>query len=415
MNSHSKESYLASEGTKLVPLRRNWHFQSYWIGATAGGLGTSIVNLAVPLLILSSTHSPALAGGYSAVLTVSQLALSIPAGVIADRVNRRALLITAEAIRIMSVAGLVAALVLHDVSWLEIVFLAVALGAALALGTPTRALVLRSIVPQEQLTQALSQDEIRIRIASLFGPVLAGALYEIGRLGPFVAILIGYGVALATASLVPFDGRVKRTAKASLRGALLGISILRRDVTFRALVGLGAVGNVLSVAVVLPSVVILQNQGYGGGAIGLALAGEALGGMAGAFLVRWLHSLMAPGKLLLILSWCTILPVAALAIPWGPIWVFAMLFIVGVGIPARMVAVDIMIYRRVSDEVRGRVISVALTVQTVGSSIGNMLAGFTLAALSPQHAVWVICLVVAVSLTALSAGRGLRQARWPGP
>ncbi|WP_159029174.1 MFS transporter [Streptomyces viridochromogenes] len=398
---------------KLIPLRLNWNFQFYWIGATAGGLGTSIVNLAVPLLILSSTHSPALAGGYSAVLTISQLALGIPAGVVADRINRRALLITTEVIRLLSVAGLVAALLRDDVSWIKIVLLAIALGAALALGTPVRALVLRSIVPPEQLTQALSQDEIRIRVASLFGPVLAGALYEVGQLGPFIAILVGYGIALGTASLVPFDGRVQRKAQASLRGVTAGISFLWRDTTFRALVSLSAVANLLAVAVVLPAVLLLQHQHYGGGAIGFALTGEALGGMVGAFLTRWLHSLMAPGKLLLILSWCTVLPVVALVIPWGLIWVFAMLFVIGVGVPARMVALDIMVFRRANDEVRGRVISVVLFAQAIGSSFGNTLTGFLLSILSPQGAVWTICLAVTVPLVFLTAGKSLRQASWP--
>lgn len=374
----------------------------------------AIANLALPLFILSKTHSPALAGSFSASLTASQLLLAIPAGALCDRVNRRILLISSELLRLVSVSGILIALKCGIFSFFQMYIAAIMLGGSLAIGTPVRALVLRSIVHRDQLTQALSQDEVRLRIASLLGPTLAGALFSLGRVAPLVAILGSYTIALFTASFVRYDGRVlTSSAPQARRGAFIGLNILRQDSILYSIIGIAALVNVIAVAVVLPIVVTLQRQHFGTSATGIALAGEAVGGMAGAFLTTRLHKLMPPGRLLLTISWSCVPLVAALAIPWGPIWIFSMLFLIGIGIPVRLVMIDIMIFRQVEDAIRGRVISGALLILTVGVSTGNMFGGYLTNFLSPGSSILVMSFILAVCLSVASTNRRLRHAGWP--
>ena len=62
------------------PLRRNWPFQTLWIGTSTSTLGVSVADIAYPLTILAITRSPALAGLFAAVQGLGMLAAGLPAG-----------------------------------------------------------------------------------------------------------------------------------------------------------------------------------------------------------------------------------------------------------------------------------------------------------------------------------------------
>ncbi|WP_405018337.1 MFS transporter [Kitasatospora sp. NBC_00070] len=396
----------------LPPLRRNLKFQAYWAGATAGAVGMGISNLAFPLLILAMTGSPGQAAVFSALQVGTQMALGMPSGALADRFNRRTLLITAEALRFGMIATVAVALSLGTPTMAHLFAVAVGLGAAQALGAPSRALVLRSIVPKEQLTQALSQDEARVSVAGLLGPLLAGALFAVARTAPFVLALVGFLVSLCTASAVRFDGRPAAGTGKARGGAFLGLRVLWQNRTLRAVTAVAATVNLAGAATILITVVTLQ-QHHSSTAVGFALAGEAVGGIIGATLISRLHTLMQPGKLLLTACWLCVPLLAGLAVPAGPIWVFALLLAVATGMPALMVMIDILVFRAVPDEVRGRVIAGTFMAFSVGTPLGSLLAGLLLDTFSPQTAVLIVCALLTVPLLAASAQRSLREAVWP--
>lgn len=87
-------------------LRHNTQFQLLWIGSAASALGSNISLLAFPLLVLSLTGSPAMAGVVSAVGMACDLIFSLPAGVCADRWDRRRVLLTCEIARAALLASI---------------------------------------------------------------------------------------------------------------------------------------------------------------------------------------------------------------------------------------------------------------------------------------------------------------------
>src|SRR5208282_204142 len=92
--------------------------------------------------------------------------------------------------------------------WLSLPLLftaAALLGAGQAVKGAARMLLMRSVVPPEQLTQALTQDEVRMNGSALAGPVLGGALYAVRALAHAIPFLFAAGsflVALITAALM---------------------------------------------------------------------------------------------------------------------------------------------------------------------------------------------------------------------
>src|SRR5579863_9555054 len=187
------------------PLRRNLRFQTLWIGMTASTVGVSVADVAYPLIILAMTGSPALAGLFAAVQAVGMLVAGLPAGSLADRYDSRTIVIATEAARTAVAAGVVVALV---AGWLSLPLLLAAaalLGVGQAVKGAAGLLLMRSVVAPEQLTRALTQDEVRMNGAALAGPAIGGALYGVRALAhalPFVFTAGSFLVALAAAALM---------------------------------------------------------------------------------------------------------------------------------------------------------------------------------------------------------------------
>ncbi len=163
-----------------------------------------MADIACPLVILAVTRSAALAGLFAAVQGLGMLLAGLPAGVLADRYDSRRIVITTEVIRAAVTAAVVAALA---AGWTPVPLLftaAALLGAGQAIRGPASMLLTRSVVPPEQLTQALTQDEVRVNGAALAGPALGGALYALRALGhavPFLVIAACFAVAVITTTL----------------------------------------------------------------------------------------------------------------------------------------------------------------------------------------------------------------------
>ena len=186
-------------------LWRNMPFQTLWIGTSSSTLGVSVADIAYPLTILAITRSPALAGLFAAVQGLGMLAAGLPAGVLADRYDSRTIVIVTEAARAAVTAVVAVALITGWLS-LPLLFTAAALlGAGQAVNGAARMLLMRSVVPPEQLTQALTQDEVRMNGSALAGPALGGALYAVRALAhaiPFLFTAGSFLVALITAALM---------------------------------------------------------------------------------------------------------------------------------------------------------------------------------------------------------------------
>ncbi len=195
--------------------------------------------------------------------------------------------------------------------------------------------------------------------------------------------------------------------------ALAGYRYLARSALLRPILAVVLLINLAGTAMLLPVMVGLRGQGTSDAGIGLALAGEAVGALVGAVLVRRLHRLAGPGVLLLAVSWLTVPVILAPLLPGGPATVFAGLFLVGLGVPTLRVMIDLLVFQQVEDALRGRVIAATMTMFTVGMPAGMVGSGLLLDHLSPAAALGTVATLLAAGLVPATAGRTLRRATWP--
>jgi MFS family permease len=416
---------------RVLPLWRNLRFQVLWIGTTASTLGVSVADIAYPLTILAMTRSPALAGLFAAVQVIGMLMAGLPSGVLADRYDTRKIVILTEAAR-AAVTGIVAVALITG--WLSLPVLlgaAVLLGIGQAIKGSAQILLLRSVVPPGQLTQALTQDEVRMNGAALAGPALGGALYGIRALAhavPFLFTAVSFLAALITAVMMKFmpgatrdpadqpAGRASATPSgkppAESGDMLTGMRTLWNQPVLRAAMLLIMFVNTIGAGFELVIIVILRHQSVPSGTIGLALGLGAAGGLAGAPLVKVLHRLR-PGVLLLSLCVLDVAILALLAMPFGPWWVASLLFIIMLGVPALRVLFDILVIRQAPAEQRGRVVAAGMTLIGLGMPAGLAGCGLLLQYLPAQTAMLTLAALEGIGVAYCSTRGELRQARWP--
>jgi MFS family permease len=411
-----------------VPLWRNLQFQTLWIGGAASSLGVSVADVAYPLAILALTGSPARAGLFAAVLTIGVVAGSLPGGQLADRHDRRTVVVLAEGGRAIVTGVVAVGLILGWLSLPALLAAAAVLGVGQAVAGAARLPLVRSVVPSGQLTKALIQDEVRQNGALLAGPPVAGALYGIRPLShsiPFLSIAAAFAFSMLAAvamKAMPRDpaGALARSgqpagaraAKGTDSGMLVGVRTLWRSPVLRAVTLLIMTVNMIGSGVDLAVIVILRQQHHAPGTIGLALGAGAIGGLAGAPLVKVLHRLQ-PGVLLLgmSLSWIPIF--ALIALPFGPLWVASLLFLAMLGVPALMVLIDVLIIRQTPDEQRGRVVAGGTMLISAGMPAGIAGTGLLLQWLPAQAAMLVLAAVLASDVLYCASKGELWRARWP--
>lgn len=419
----------AGQAERPVPLWRNLQFQTLWLGQAASSLGAGVGNVACPLAILALTGSPGRAGLFAAVQTAGLAAAALPAGQLADRRDRRTIVVLAETARALVTTVVAVGLITGWLSLTPLIAAAALLGAGQAVTGAARNPLVRSVVPTSQLTAALTQDEVRQSGAALAGPPLAGALYGIRALGhsvPFlftaVAFVLSALGALAMkllpagpdygATPVRADAPVKQAAAADDGGMLAGLRVLWASPMLRAALVLITLINAVGAGLDLIVIVILRNQHVPAAEIGLVLAAAAAGSLAGAPLVKPLHRIR-PGLLMLGACLIEVPLLAGLALPYGAWWAAGLLFIPSLGIPSLRVLLDVLIFRQTPDEQRGRVVAAVMTMMAIGMPAGLAVTGALLQWLPARAALLTLAALQAAVVLYCGAKRELRQASWP--
>ena len=205
----------------LVPLRRNRDFVLLQVGQTLSTIGSEATAIAYPLLVLAVTHSPAKAGIVGFARVVPWALFGFAAGVVADRLNRKRIMVVSDVVRIAAVSSLLVAFALDRISVLQVALVAFVEGSMYVFFNVAELGALRSVVPARQLPAAAAAEQARYSIVFLVAPPLGGALFGISRVLPFVAdvdlVLLLARVAARDANAVPGDAQ--RGADGNARGA----------------------------------------------------------------------------------------------------------------------------------------------------------------------------------------------------
>src|SRR6266700_4730764 len=171
---HTQTPYERSEDRPPRPLWRNRDFLLLWSGQTISVLGTNISTLALPLLVLVLTHSPALAGLLTAMRLLPYLLFSLPAGAFIDRWDRKAVMIRCDIVRWLALGSVPLAFASGYLTVAQLYIVAFIEGTAYVLFSLAQISALPRVVSPTHLPRAYALDTTTEYVGSLLGPGLGG-------------------------------------------------------------------------------------------------------------------------------------------------------------------------------------------------------------------------------------------------
>lgn len=402
-----------------VPLRRNRDFLLLWTGNWLQFFGSRMSSVCYPLLALQISGGSAEAVGLaSAAAVLPQAVVQLPAGVLVDRWDRRAVMRWCAAGRVL-VLGAVGVTLALGALGMELLLALIAAEVSLAIvsSLAERAAV-RTVVPGEQLPAALSQNEARGRIAGLLGGPAGTVLFTWTRWSPFLAATLGALVAAVNLRFIRADLRTETAVRrrAIHRDLADALRWLRGQRALRAMLPVVTVSTALLQVVMQGLVVVLvKEQGLPEATLGLVLGISGCGGLLGALTGRWFMARLPLPVLLIggLTLWAALMN--AMAWATGPVQLgvlFALMNIIGAvfGVATAVYQVTI-----TPQELQGRVAALSGLVVALGTTAGAFAAGKLLQAYDG-----LLSLLVAAGLMALTAltaalTPAIRKARIPTP
>jgi len=371
-------------------LRHNRDFVLLQIGLLLSTTGNQAASVAYPLIVLAVTHSPALAGVVGFARVVPAVLFAPLAGVLADRIDRKLLMILSDSTRAVAVGSIAAALWLDVLPFWQIPLVAFVEGAVTTVFNPAATGMLRSIVPVEQLPSAVATQQARSSVARLAGPPAGGGLYAINHALPFLADALSYAFSTLAVSLLRTPSYVEPNPdRRRLREDLAeGWRFLWRQPFLRTTTFLYGLTNPLGPGFLLALVVVSEQQDLPPFAIGALLAAHSgcllVGALISGFVRRHL-----PTRVILLLELCA-WPIPLLFAIWPNAYVLAALILpVALVIPSTDSVVVSYRLAVTPQRLVGRVESVRGSIALALAPFGSLLAGFLLDVLSARLAVLI--------------------------
>ena len=392
--------------------------RDYWRLWTADGvsnLADGTLKVALPLVAIGYTRSPALIAGLSFAFSLPWLLFALPAGALVDRIDRRRAMLSANCVRAAAVAALVIFVLGGGSSVWALYVVALCVGTAeTAYDTAAQSMIPR-IVPRELLSRANGRlFAVELAANEFVGPPLAGLLVAVGAAVALATPLGLWAVALGALLLLRGNFRPQqRSERTTLRADIAeGLRFVWRNRMLRTLAAMTGAYNLATNAMF--AVLVLYATGAGSAmglsrqAYGLLLAAVAAGSVAGSFVAEAVTRVLGRTRSLALSVLGGILVVGTPAVTTNPYVIGAAFFAGGV---ASMVwnVIAVSLRQTVTpDRLLGRVNSayrlVAWGVMPIGAAAGGLLAQF-----AGLRAVFIA--TAAVMLAMMVGLRGVSDAR----
>ena len=389
--------------TELVPLRRNRDFLLFQGGQLFSTFGSGISGIAYPLLTLALTGSAAKTGYVGAVEFAPLVLLSVPAGVAADRFDRRRLMVASDVAGACALALLAAAVLSgHARFWMIVVVAFIDTAAAVVYRSGSSG-AMKAVVPLPQLADASSVTMARMSTVRLVSPPVGGALFGLLRGLPFLADAVSY--AFSTVSLLSMRTRFQEEREPGARTPFReGLAYFWSIPFLRATVGMIAASNLVAVGGPIVVIILAHRHGLSGAAIGgfVALQGVTL--LAGSTVSPILRRVFPMRAILLSEFWMALVYAAFLVFP--NVYVLAAaVSLHAFWFPNTDSAMAAYSYALIPDRLLGRTMAASNTLRAASAPIGPLVAGLLLSHTSPRLTILALAgpVVIAAVLGTMSA------------
>ncbi len=353
-------------------------YRRMWSAMVVSNVGTFLQLTAGPWLMNELTGSPLLVSLVLTAITLPRLLLTVPAGVLADAVDRRTLLIAGQLVSSASVGVMCVLTVADLITPTSLLALSFALGIGSAISLPSAQTLIPDMVPTPLRAQAITLNSAAFNVARALGPSIGGALVAAGLTGAaFGANAVSFLGVVAVLLTFPRQAVEDPTRQRMWRSAALGVRYVRFTQPIRVLLVVTALFalTTASVQALLPNVVsddlglgatgfgLLYGM-FGGGALAGALTRERARARLGAHMLPGSVLAFGIGGVVFGLARTPMLSGLALAVA-GTAWVWT------------LTTLNASVQTLAPRWVRGRIISLYLLgigLQPIGSFAAGLLA-----------------------------------------
>ncbi|RKR30169.1 MFS transporter [Arthrobacter oryzae] len=360
---------------------------SYWKLWTSSGLSNladGVFKIALPLLAIQLTQSPTLIAGLSVAATLPWLVFALTAGALADRLDRRKIMLWANVSRGILPAMLAAVILLDFGSIWALYVVALMVGVAETLYDTSAQSIMPQVVDRDQLSRANGRlYAVELTANQFVGPPLGGLLVAIGVVAGLAVPAALWLAAVGGLLLVPGAFRMEREQTTTLRFDIgEGLRFLWNQKILRTLAVMTGVFNFASSAafavLVLFAVGPASDMKLSDVGFGLLLTTSALGAFAGSFISEWAEARLGRSKSLTLAVLGVALFVGAPAMTDNP-YILGPIFFVGGILTVLWNVITVSLRQRITpNRLLGRVNSVyrllAWGTMPLGAAAGGVLA-----------------------------------------
>ena len=382
-------------------------------GQAISALGDAVAMTAVPLLVIALTGSGVLMGVVGVLQRLPDLVLGLPAGALADRWDRRAMIVGADLgralltalIPLAAMAGwdtvTVVLLVTLPINALRVVFLA------------AWTAVMPSIVRLDEVGKASGYAEAVFNLSFIVGPALAGILVATIGAAPTLAIdAVSFLASAISLLLIRRPLRAERSGSETHLVAEIreGVRYLAVEPVLRVAVSFWSVVSVITAPLLVAAIFMLTvDRGQPSSAVGLTLSGYGVGAVVGALVAtRLTHGRL--GRMMLIANAVSAIAIGASGLIREPLAQPPLVATVGASSSLLFVAYVTLRTTIPPDQLLGRVGSTARTISVGLQPVGMLVGGVLLDTVRGEGTFLVTASLLLLTSAGFAASGALRRA-----
>jgi predicted MFS family arabinose efflux permease len=353
-------------------------FRLMWFGACMSSIGTWMQIVAQGWLIYRLSHSAFLLALDQFLGGIPIFLFSLIGGVVADRAERRKILLASQYVQ-MSCAAILTVLVAtgHIQVW-HMLCLSFVSGLAQSFGGPAYQALIPSLVDREDMPNAIALNSIQFNTAVTIGPALAGqALAKLGEQWCFGLNALSFLAPIISLSIIKARYLPAKTNDSMLGSLKQGIQFVRRHGSMEALIVLAFCMTALSMPMRTYIPVFVKDVFHRGPeTYGNLLSLMGIGSICGSLIVAGMGNIHNKGRVALTMLISLGAGISGFALSRSLTVSYLMLLLVGASMMAVFATVTSLVQLITTNEMRGRVMSVYNCAFRGGMPMGNLVSGW---------------------------------------
>jgi len=395
---------------------RHPNYRRFWLGQIGSLVGAWMQIVALPWLVLELGGSPLQLGLVMVFLAGPSMIVAPLGGVLADRLDKRRTLLVANAIAMLQAAALFVLASTRAVEIWHVYLLALVAGTASAIEMPVRQAFVAELVPRRDLVNAIALSSTMFNLSRVVGPAVAGVAIAV------FGVAFNFGVNAVTyvsviAGLLLIDDRLLLRAALPARlpsiRASLGEGLRYARATPTVLWPLVLLGGLAALAMNFQTLLPLFAQhalGLDSGGYGALFATMGAGSLVGSLALAFAGSRRPLARLIFGGGAAFLALAFALGFVRSPLVAFPLVAAIGFFSMLMINTINVMVQNSVPDALRGRVMSLYVTVFAGSAPVGGLFAGAAAQAFGASVAFSLgAALAIGVLILAWSRMRGVRM------